>query len=46
MYTVMCFGGGAHQLMRNIRFSLITANGDGLRAMVIPMKDKVANYTW
>ena len=25
---------------------LVITNGDGLRTMVIPMKDKVANYTW
>ena len=24
----------------------LVANGDGLRTTVIPMKDKVANYTW
>ena len=34
------------QLMINIRFLLLTANGDGLHTMVIPMKDKVVNYTW
>ena len=27
-------------------YLLVTVNGDGLRTMVIPMKDKVANYTW
>ena len=32
--------------MINIRFLLLIANGDGLRTMVIPMKDKVVNYTW
>ena len=35
-----------HQLMINIRFLLLIANGDGLRTKVIPMKDKVVNYTW
>ena len=25
---------------------LLLANGDGQRTMVVPMKDKVENYTW
>ena len=24
----------------------LLANGDGQRTMVVPMKDKVENYTW
>ena len=35
-----------HHLMINMRFLLLIANGDGLRTMVIPMKEKVVNYTW
>ena len=36
----------SHQLMINIRFLFLIANGDGLRTVVIPMRDKVANCIW